>query len=72
MCDVLPLLHDGQLHSDSRCKAEIQFCSFFTDEDTSNLPKLERSPATPMDNIEITLSGLTKLLSELNADKATG
>ena len=37
-----PLLHDGQLHSDSRHKAEIlnqQFCSVFTDEDTTNMPK---------------------------------
>ena len=37
-CGVCPLLHDGQLHSDSRCKAEIlnqQFCSVFTDEDTT-------------------------------------
>ena len=30
------------------------------------MPKLE---ANPMDNIEITQSGITKLLNELNADK---
>ena len=53
-CGVSPLLHDGQLHSDSRRKAEIlnqQFCSVFTDEDTTNMPKLEGPPTTPMNNI---------------------
>ena len=62
-CGVSPLLHDGQLHSDSKRKAEIlnqQFCSVFTDEDTTNMPKLEGPPTTPMNNIEITQSGITK------------
>ena len=36
------------------------------------MPKLEGPPTNPMDNIEITQSGITKLLSELNADKAPG
>ena len=36
------------------------------------MPKLEGPPTTDMDNIEITQSGITKLLSELNADKAPG
>ena len=34
------------------------------------MPKLVGSPTNRMDNIEITQSGITKLLSELNADKA--
>ena len=38
--------------------------------DTTNIPKLEGLPATDMDKIEITKSGITKLLSEFNADKA--
>ena len=77
-CGVSPLLHYGQLHSDSRRKAEIlklQFCSVFTDEDTTNMPKLEGTPTSDMDNIEITQSGITKFLSELNmlnADEAPG
>ena len=74
-CGVSPLLHDSQLHSDSGRKAEIlnqQFCSVFTDEDTTNISKLEGPPITDMDKIEITESGITKLLSELNADKAAG
>ena len=57
----LPYCMKGQLHSDSRRKAEIfnqQFCSVFTDEDTTNMPKLERPPTNPMDNIEITQSGI--------------
>ena len=40
---VSPLKENGQLHSDSRRKAEIlnkQFCSFFTSDDTTNIPKL--------------------------------
>ena len=36
------------------------------------MPKLEGTPTTPMNNIEITQSGITKLLSELNVDKAPG
>ena len=38
---VSPLKENGQLHSDSRRKAEIlnnQFCSVFTSEDTTNIP----------------------------------
>ena len=72
-CGVFPLLHDCQLQSDSRRKAEIlnqQFCSVFTDEYTTNMPKLEVPPTSDMDNIEITQSGITRLLSELNSDKA--
>ena len=34
------------------------------------MPKLEGPPTTDMDKIEITEPGITKLLSELNADKA--
>ena len=36
------------------------------------MPKLEGPPTTPMNNIEIRQSGITKLLSELNVDKAPG
>ena len=45
--DVSPLKENGQLHSDSRRKAEIlnnQFCSVFTLEDAKNIPKLPGSP----------------------------
>ena len=46
---VSPLLHNGQLHSDSRRKAEIlnqQFCSVFSDEDTTNMPELHSLDST--------------------------
>ena len=36
------------------------------------MPKLKGPPTSAMDNIEITQSGISKLLSELNADKAPG
>ena len=36
------------------------------------MPELEGPPTTDMDKIEITESGITKLLSELNADRAPG
>ena len=36
------------------------------------MPKLEGPPTTDMDIIEITQSVITKLLSELNVDKAPG
>ena len=48
------------------------FYTHITDEDTTNMPKLEGPPTTPMNNIEITQSVITKLLSELNVDKALG
>ena len=61
---VSPLKENGQLHSDSRRKAEIlnsQFCSVFTSEDITNMPKFE-----------ITVQGVTKLLEGLNGGKASG
>ena len=36
------------------------------------MPKLEGPPTSAMDNIEITQSGITKLLNELNTAKAPG
>ena len=36
------------------------------------MPKVEGPPTSDMDNIETTQSGIAKLLSELNADKAPG
>ena len=48
---VSPLKENGQLHSDSRRKAEIlnhQFCPIFTSENTTNIPKLPGSPNTEL------------------------
>ena len=72
---VSPLKQNGQLHSDSRRKAEIlnnQFCSVFTSEDTTNIPKLTGPPNTEMPKFEITVQGVTKLLEGLNGGKASG
>ena len=70
---VSPLKENGQLHSDSRREAEInQFCSVFTSEDTTNIPKLPGPPNTEMLKSEITVQGVTKLLEGLNGGKAFG
>ena len=71
---VSPLKENGQLHSDSRRKAEIlnnQFCSVFTSKDTTNIPKLPEPPNTEMPKFEITVQGVTKLLEGLNGGKAS-
>ena len=72
---ISPLKENGQLHSDSRRKAEIlnnQFCSVFTSEDIKNIPKLPGPPNTEMPKFEITVQGVTKLLEGLNGGKASG
>ena len=72
---VSPLKENGQLHSDSRRKAKIlnnQFCSVFTSEDTSNIPKLRGPPNTEMPKFAITVQGVIKLLEGLNGGKAHG
>ena len=72
---VSPLKENGQLHSDSRRKAEIlnkQFCSVFTSEDTTNIPKLPGPQNTEMPKFEITVQGVTKLLEGLNGGLASG
>ena len=72
---VSPLKENGQLHSDSRRKDEIlnnQFCSVFTSEDTTNIPKLPGPPNTEMPKFEITVQGVTELLEGLNGGKAPG
>ena len=72
---VPPLKENGQLHSDSRRKAEIlnnQFCTVFTSENTKNIPKIPGPPNTEMPKFKITVQGVTKLLEGLNGGKASG
>ena len=72
---VSPVKENGQLHSDSRRKAEIlnnQFCSVLNSEDTTNIPKLPGPTNTEMPKFEITVQGITKLLVNLNGGKASG
>ena len=49
-----------------------QFCSVFTSEDTTNIPKLPRPLNTEMPKCEITVQGVTKLLEGLNGGKVSG
>ena len=49
-----------------------QFCSVFTSEDTTNIPKLPEPPNTEMPKFEITDQDVTKLLEGLNVGKALG
>ena len=61
-----PLKENGQLHSDSRRKAEIlnnQFCSIFISENTTNIPKLPGSPNTELRRKGGKASGPDKLPS---------
>ena len=77
-CDssgVSPLNHNGVSHSSSKQKAEIlnnQFSSVFTKEDKGTLPSLGPSPYASIPDINITVPGISKLLSRLNPHKATG
>lgn len=49
-----------------------KFKSVFTSKDTSQIPDKGPSPFSIMDNIVISPRGVHKLLSNLNAHKATG
>jgi hypothetical protein len=72
---VSPLKENGMLHSNTKDKAEIlnrQFESVFSTEDKHNIPSKGVSPHPCMPEITITTTGVTKLLKNLKADKATG
>ena len=61
--------------SDSKDKAEIlndQFCSVFSSEDQDQLPEIPGDPAHLIPSLEISLDGVTKLLTNLNSSKAVG
>ena len=68
------LKRNGRLESDNRCKAEIlndQFKSVFTTENDN--PPQEAEPTIPsMPDITINLEDVTKLLKNLNPNKASG
>ncbi|MEW8547322.1 MAG: reverse transcriptase domain-containing protein, partial [Candidatus Thiodiazotropha sp.] len=77
-CDasgVAPLSSDGVNHSDSLKKANIlntQFTSVFTNEDTSNVPKLNSTDHPSVKSIVVNRKGVLKLLNDINPYKATG
>ena len=62
-------MHDGQLHSDSILD---QQCAQYLLMRTPLICLELGPPTTPMNNTELTQSGITELLSELNVDKAPG
>ena len=72
---VAPLKKDGLTFSDSLNKANImgvQFCSVFTQEDTSELPDLGPSQTPSMPPIMVNIIGVQKLLTDIKPHKATG
>ncbi|XP_053378448.1 uncharacterized protein LOC128548092 [Mercenaria mercenaria] len=78
-CDnvgVAGLKRNGVLHQDSRTKAEIlnnQFKSVFTKENPyAQKPQLNENRYPDINDLKITTSGVKKLLSKLNINKASG
>ena len=74
-CSVTPLRMDEVLVSDSRGRANIlnhQYCSVFTNEDTSNIPSKDPPLPVTMPEITVTVPGVLKQLQGLNPRKASG
>ena len=72
---IAALRSNGQLESDPKIKAEILnnfFKSVFTKEDEENMPILPPSKYPDMPDLNITETGVIKLLSDLNPNKASG
>ena len=72
---IAALGSNGQLESDPKIKAEILnnfFKSVFTKEDEENMPILPPSKYPNMPDLNITETGVIKLLSNLNPNKASG
>ena len=71
---VSTLKGNGKVATDQKAKAEMldnQFSSVFTKENTSNLPDKGRSTFPAMPDINITPTGVSKLLSNLKVETAT-
>jgi len=75
-CGVAPLRRNGITHSDAKMKANIlnnQFVSVFsTETDNTNTKCLAGGPQFEMDPIQISTTGVSKLLRNLQSHKATG
>ena len=72
---IPPLKKDGKLHVDSKVKAEIMLEEFklvFIQEDKSHIPSLYGTPYSSISDLHISEEGVTKLLKELNPNKASG
>ena len=67
--------HHGVLHTDSKTKAQImldKFTSVFTCEDTFSIPRVESHSYPDIDQLQLNQGGVAKLLSLLDANKASG
>ena len=77
-CDptgVAPLEKNGIIHNDRKSKADIlndQFCSVFTNENTSSMPKTGISSFPSIKDIIVSYNGVLKLIRSLNPGKAAG
>jgi hypothetical protein len=72
---VAPLKDGPTLFSDTVTKASIllkQFCSVFTKDDGSGIPKMDGPPHPCIEELKVEVPGVAKLLRNLNASKATG
>ena len=72
-----PIKKDCIAYTDPKVKATIlndQFTcsSVFTKEDTTSFPSLRKSSYPDMDNFEVHVNGVQKLLQDLNPHKASG
>ena len=66
---------NNRTYSDDTDKANIlnnYFSTVFTEEDTIHLPLLEDSIYPPIDHLHITVDGVSCLLHDLKAYKASG
>ena len=69
---ISPLKENGKLFSGAKDKADIlgrQYESVYTNEDVSNIPVGE--PYPPMKELHVSVEGVTKLLQNVNPNKAS-
>lgn len=74
-CGISTLMDNGTCYTDNQAKADIlnkYFSSVFTTDDDSPLPDLGTSMYPDASAIEIGISGITKLLNELDPSKSPG
>ena len=73
--EVVPLMKNGTVHSDSQAKADIlnmQFSTVFTIGNASNAPSLGVSTYSELPHITVSVAGVRKLLEDIKPHKATG
>ena len=74
-CSVSPLRSEGVLISDAPGKSNIlnnQYCSVFTNEDTTNILSKGPSQTPDIPAIKVSVNGVKTLLQELKPHKASG